>query len=1144
MLRTCSPVRRVLLGCCLLLGTCLALGLPPQAWAAISPVGASFSGDGNSSAVGSLSLSNPGSQAGDVLLAQVVVGDGGVSIAAPAGWTSYALNRLNGLTQQLFYRVAVASEPASYSFSFGAVSARASGGLLVGRGIAITAGSPIAQSLGNSGSGATFTALSASVTANNSRILRFFAFAQGNNPLNGPVTQHYAPATGAGPNGVAASASSIAQAATGVTGSATATAAGSSDDWLAVTVVLAPAAPPVLSWSLDESAWNGTAGEVLETSGNNLNGTAFNSANTDGVAPALATDSSGRGTCRYGAFNSTGSTRKYVQVADNTLLDMSTFTVSVWVYNTARPSSGLMSILSKDTNYEFHIRPNGVINWWWRDSAGDIREFDSVGTVPLNQWTNVTIRFVAGDQRIYINGVRNSSATYSLVPQTNREPLQIGNDLNVAGRYWRGNLDEVRVYSSALSDAEILALVSERHPCASAAPDHLEILHDGIALTCQPETVTLRACANASCSQLYSGIVSATLSPGGWVGGNTRTFSGGQTTARLQVNSAGPVTLGVGAITPVPANSSFCLNGSTLSCSLDFKEAGFIFDVPTLLANKTSAAVSLTAVRKDATSQLCVPAFDSVSRDLQFWSSYVDPATGTRSVTVNGTPVSGSSPGSTVNLSFDGNARTSIVVNYADAGQMNLEARYSGSTDNGDAGLQMSGSDQFVVRPAGLCVYSDTANSACASGDASCSAFVAAGDPFRLRIKGAAWQVDGDTDLCAGNGDTPNYRQAGIALSSNLVAPLPGSNGTLALSSVDLTAADGGEKILGNQTQSEVGVFSFTATPPANGYFAETVAAGSSANIGRFIPAYLSATGSASLTPSCGAAFSYQGQPMAFATAQEPSLSVTGRNRAGNVTTNYDRGSFWKLAVPARDSYLSVTGTPALDAPGRLLALGTVSVSQSGADTGDGTRSYRWSGETLEYSPALLPSAAELPFTAAIRLGFSAAALTDGDGVCSGNGSACQAFSFDFANTPGSQVRLGRLSLGNAHGSELQGLSLPWRLETWQAVAGGSFQVESQDACSSAAVLGAPTLSNYLGNLAAGETTLSLSGPSAGLGQLALSAPGAGNDGSVQGGFTALPNWLHYDWDGSGRRAASGLASFGIYQGAAPLIFRREVYGQ
>lgn len=1142
MLKNCSRVRRILLGFCFLLGACMA----PQAWAAISPVGASFSGDGNSSAVGSLSLSNPGSQAGDVLFAQVVVGDGGVNIVAPAGWSSYALNRVGALTQQLFYRVAVASEPASYSFSFGAVSARASGGLLVGRGIAITAGSPIAQSLGNSGSGATLTALSTSVTANNSRVLRFFAFAQGNNPLNGPVTQHYAPATGAGPNGVAASASSTALTATGVTGSATATAAGSSDDWLAVTVVLAPAAPPVLSWSLDESAWNGTAGEVLETSGNNLNGKAFNGANTDGVAPALATDSSGRGTCRYGAFNSTSSTTKYVQVADNTLLDMSTFTVSVWVYNTARPSlaTGLMSILSKDTNYEFHIKPNGVVNWWWTDSGGVAREFDSVGTVPLNQWTNVTIRFVAGDQRIYINGVRSSSATFSRVPQTNREPLQIGNDLNVAGRYWRGNLDEVRVYSSALSDAEILALVSERHPCASAAPDHLEILHDGIALTCQPETVTLRACANASCSQLYSGIVSATLSPGGWVGGNTRTFSGGQTTARLQVNTAGTVNLGLGAISPVPPNSSFCLNGSTFSCSLDFKEAGFIFDVPTLLANKTSAAVSLTAVRKDATSQLCVPAFDSVNRDLQFWSSYVDPATGTRAVTVNGTPVSGSSPGSTVNLTFDGNARTSIVVNYADAGQMSLEARYSGSAGNGDAGLQMSGRDQFVVRPAGLCVYSDTANSACASGDASCSAFVAAGDPFRLRIKGAAWQVDGDTDLCSGNGDTPNYRQTGIALSSSLVAPLPGSSGTLALSSVDLTAADSGEKIISNQAQSEVGVFSFMATPPANGYFAETVAPGSSANIGRFIPAYLSATGSASLTPSCGAAFSYQGQPMAFAPAQEPSLNVTGRNRAGNVTTNYDRGSFWKLAVPTRDSYLSVTGTPALDTAGRLLAQGAASVVQSGVDTGDGTRSYRWSGETLQYSPALLPTAAELPFTAAIRQGFSVAALTDADGVCYGSGSACQSFSFDFANNPGSQVRLGRLSLGNAHGSELQSLSLPWRLESWQNVAGGSFQVESQDACSSAAVLGAPTLNNYLGNLTAGETAVTTSGPSAGLGQLALSAPGAGNDGSVQGSFAAMPSWLYYDWDGSGRRAASGLATFGIYKGAAPLIFRREIYGQ
>ncbi len=47
---------------------------------------------------------------------------------------------------------------------------------------------------------------------------------------------------------------------------------------------------------------------------------------------------------------------------------------------------------------------------------------------------------------------------------------------------------------------------------------------------------------------------------------------------------------------------------------------------------------------------------------------------------------------------------------------------------------------------------------------------------------------------------------------------------------------------------------------------------------------------------------------------------------------------------------------------------------------------------------------------------------------------------------------------------------------------------------------------------------------------------------AVQVSFPASPSWLQYPWDGANRQLARGLASFGIYRGAAPLIFRRELY--
>lgn len=90
---------------------------------------------------------------------------------------------------------------------------------------------------------------------------------------------------------------------------------------------------------MNEGAWNGVAAEVQDRSGNGLNGRAYGGATTQISAPALPADSWGYGTCRYGSF-SAGS-RQYLQVADANLLDLSSFTVSVWVNPPSWPSSGL-----------------------------------------------------------------------------------------------------------------------------------------------------------------------------------------------------------------------------------------------------------------------------------------------------------------------------------------------------------------------------------------------------------------------------------------------------------------------------------------------------------------------------------------------------------------------------------------------------------------------------------------------------------------------------------------------------------------------------------------------------------------------------------------------------------------------------------
>ncbi len=423
--------------------------------------------------------------------------------------------------------------------------------------------------------------------------------------------------------------------------------------------------------------------------------------------------------------------------------------------------------------------------------------------------------------------------------------------------------------------------------------DHFEFDHSGNALTCNPETLTIRACANPDCSVLITDPVSATLLPttttsGGWVGGNVVNFSGGSTTLQLRNTTAGAVTVGVSGSTPStkPLSTTLCRSGggalSSAACTLTFADSGFIFDVPDTYSNQPQT-VAIKAVKKSDVTKQCVPGFANQSKSIKFWSSYVSPASNIYNsrMSVNNSVIGTSQGNATaLSLSFDAQGQSSMTVTYPDAGKVQLDARYDGT--GSEAGLVMLGSDAFVARPVGLCIT--TAAAACTGNYASCPIFKKAGESFQVDIKAVAWESANDGDICTGNLATPNFSLSGIVLSNTLVAPTPGKTASLGKTSYDHgTAANGTTSM--EQSVSEVGVFRLTATPPTNGYFNTTVPPSQSQPVGRFIPADFELV-SGDIVPACDP-FTYMGQPFGVA------LDVRARNLAGALTANYT-GDFAK----------------------------------------------------------------------------------------------------------------------------------------------------------------------------------------------------------------------------------------------------------
>lgn len=595
--------------------------------------------------------------------------------------------------------------------------------------------------------------------------------------------------------------------------------------------------------------------------------------------------------------------------------------------------------------------------------------------------------------------------------------------------------------------------------------DHFEFDHSGQALTCNPETLTIRACANASCSQLFTDPVSAILTPlkngsNGWIAGsqvsyngNTATVNFSNGTAKLQLrnNLATAITVGVSGSTPStkPLSTTLCRAGSgalsAAACTLSFADSGFVFDVLDTLANRPQQVV-MKAVKKDDASQQCVPSFAGVSKPVRFWSDYVSPASNIfgSKVTVNGNAIATSQGASTTsNLSFDSKGETTLTVSYPDAGQMRLNARHDGSGDT--AGLVMTGSDLFVSRPVGLCIT--PTQGACAAGDITCPVFKRTGDSFSLNIQAMAWQSDSDGDNCTGNGTTPNFVLSDIALTSELVAPQGGVVAQVTPTRYSHVAASASLNTPA-LSLNEVGVFRIKATPPAatlpegstvsTGYFGYTIPPATSVPLGRFVPWDFNMT-SGTVTPACGG-FSYMSQPFGIQTV------VEARNKEGSVTRNY-RDAFARGAL----TLVAANNQDGVDRSNRLAPLAASWTEGTGKLSGQ-TRFMR----LRELTPSLTAPEEPLPL---LRLGLR---VTDGETpetsflsgrnmnpAVSGNcqsGVNCTAKRLDVPQGTDDTMLAyyGRLLASTRQGVASAPLALPLQVQYFE---GGRWKVNQADVC-------------------------------------------------------------------------------------------------
>ncbi|EPF5721422.1 DUF6701 domain-containing protein [Vibrio cholerae] len=697
--------------------------------------------------------------------------------------------------------------------------------------------------------------------------------------------------------------------------------------------------------------------------------------------------------------------------------------------------------------------------------------------------------------------------------------------------------------------------------------NHFRITLPQQALTCDVADVSVRACANSDCSNTFTDPVTAYLTPnslpsatGGWVNGSTLTLNNGIGLTQLRRNEAGTVDVGVSGSNPtaVAFNNTQCsYNGSDFSannCTVNFLDSGFVVDVPNAYANQTVTG-TIKAVRKDNASQQCLPSFGNVQKSVAFWSDYLEPSSGSSGfkvlpVVVNGTNVGQSANNAQpINLTFDQNGTAAFTVSYREAGNVALNARFTGSGDEQD--LLLEGQASFIRVPKALVLNAKSfynSDGQCPAANMSCNVFARADENFDLNIRAEAVvadPVDASDDLTI-----HNYQQQNIALQHTLVQPSTGQSGVLGVN--EYTHLQGGTTTVA-QKVSEVGVFDFSLVAPTHYLGLDLASANlpidvvSTGPIGRFIPAYFDVSPmTVTLAAACstgGQPFTYLGQPFSY--ANNPGLYLQPKSGSGSDTLNYLIGDWWRYenSWTERDysdaaNNLSIVFTNQLDEP----------VTRQTASTSG----VILNGERLSYQK---PLQLKPVFNAAFNLTLSASDLTDQDGVCYRPNASPLCSGYTFPPIDGAMpLYWGKLVIQDVYGPETQALEQPIYVEHFT---NNGFVRTIEDSCTALPAITGFTLQSDPNNNGYTVLTTGVAVPpqvlaehsaanlNSGQRAIRFSAPGAGALGVIDSVLDLNAHnllWLAEDKDGDGNfdQTTQGRAQFGLYRGSDRVIWWRE----
>ena len=197
-------------------------------------------------------------------------------------------------------------------------------------------------------------------------------------------------------------------------------------------------------------------GSPLDTSGNGNDGTLVN-------GTSYATGKVGQ------AFSFDGIDDYITVAASSNLESTDFFSIAMWVQTPDKPG---LKILADNS----HGSSNGANGWALQlDAIGRVSfaygnrsafpEISSVKEIDNNTFRHVAATYDGSSLNVYIDGILDGTTAYTGTPSGTGQEIRIGRHFAL-NRQFTGQMDDIRIYDSALTASEVASLAAIPEPAS------------------------------------------------------------------------------------------------------------------------------------------------------------------------------------------------------------------------------------------------------------------------------------------------------------------------------------------------------------------------------------------------------------------------------------------------------------------------------------------------------------------------------------------------------------------------------------------------------------------------------------------------------------------------------------------------------